>query len=194
MSCTARTLEGDKSPLQTSLCTAEIPGFRKGASPARAMAFISEGSLGLRCSLRLDTEEDFPRLKKERQLPTGDFFILLGGLFLGRENGTHGWRGSCSSVLAACHQHSLLSAQKLLVSAWKLPLFHSRGCFHSSSSALKSCWVNSPSLCKAAAVQVRKGSSLSSPAAKGWILWKKPQLSGKLGSHKGVQKHLSILL
>lgn len=112
------------------------------------MAFISEGSLGLRCSLRLDTEEDFPRLKKERQLPTGDFFILLGGLFLGRENRTHGWRGSCSSVLAACHQHSPLSAQKLLVSAWKLPLFHSRGCFHSSSSTLKSCWVNSPSLCK----------------------------------------------
>lgn len=89
----AWTLEGDKHPLETSLCTAENLGFWKRASPARAMAFISEGSLGLRCSLRLDTEEDFPRLKKERQLPTGDFFILLGGLFLGRESGTHGWRG-----------------------------------------------------------------------------------------------------
>lgn len=54
--------------------------------PASAMAFISEGSLGLRCSFRLETEEDFPRLKKERQLPTGDFFILLGGLFLEQES------------------------------------------------------------------------------------------------------------
>lgn len=93
------------------------------------MAFISEGSLGLRCSLRLDTEEDFPRLKKERQLPTGDFFILLGGLFLGRENGTHGWRVGCSSILAACYQHSLLSAQKLQVSAWNLPLFPAEDVF-----------------------------------------------------------------
>lgn len=63
--------------LETSLLEA---GF--APLPARAMAFISEGSLGLRCSLRLDTDDDFPRLKKERQLPTGDFFILLGGLFL----------------------------------------------------------------------------------------------------------------
>ena len=57
------------------------------------MAFISEGSLGLRCSLRLDTDDDFPRLKKERQLPTGDFFILLGGLFLECENRANCWRG-----------------------------------------------------------------------------------------------------
>lgn len=57
------------------------------------MAFISEGSLGLRCSLRLDTDDDFPRLKKERQLPTGDFFILLGGLFLEWENRANCWRG-----------------------------------------------------------------------------------------------------
>ncbi|KAG8141491.1 hypothetical protein E2320_007108, partial [Naja naja] len=53
--------------------------------PARAIAFISDGSLGLRCSFRLESEDDFPRLKKERQLPTGDFFILLGGLFLQQE-------------------------------------------------------------------------------------------------------------
>lgn len=46
------------------------------------MAFSSFGSLGLRCSLRLDMEEDLPRLKKERQLPTGDFLDLIGGLFL----------------------------------------------------------------------------------------------------------------
>lgn len=51
-------------------------------SPARAMAFSSLGSLGLRWSLRFDMEEDFPRLKKERQLPTGDFLDLIGGLFL----------------------------------------------------------------------------------------------------------------
>lgn len=49
------------------------------------MAFISVGSLGLRVNFLLDIEEDdedFPRLKKERQLPTGDFFIFGGGLFL----------------------------------------------------------------------------------------------------------------
>jgi hypothetical protein len=46
------------------------------------MAFISEGSLSLRCNFRLETDDDFPRLKKERQLPTGDFFILFWGLFL----------------------------------------------------------------------------------------------------------------
>lgn len=51
-------------------------------SPAIAMAFSSLGSLGLRCSLRFDMEEDLPRLKKERQLPTGDFLDLIGGLFL----------------------------------------------------------------------------------------------------------------
>lgn len=51
-------------------------------SPFKAMAFISEGSLSLRCNLRLETEDDFPKLKKERQLPTGDFFILFWGLFL----------------------------------------------------------------------------------------------------------------
>lgn len=51
-------------------------------SPARAMALSSVGSLGLRCSLRLDIAEDLPKLKKERQLPTGDFLDLLGGLFL----------------------------------------------------------------------------------------------------------------
>lgn len=46
------------------------------------MALSSLGSLGLRWSLRLDMEEDLPRLKKERQLPTGDFFAFTGGLFL----------------------------------------------------------------------------------------------------------------
>lgn len=51
-------------------------------SPARAIALSSVGSLGLRCSLRLDIAEDLPKLKKERQLPTGDFLDLLGGLFL----------------------------------------------------------------------------------------------------------------
>ena len=51
------------------------------------MAFSSLGSLGLRGSLRLDMEEDLPRLKKERQLPTGDFLDLIGGLFLLLENG-----------------------------------------------------------------------------------------------------------
>lgn len=51
-------------------------------SPFRAMAFISEGSLSLRCNFRLETDDDFPKLKKERQLPTGDFFILFWGLFL----------------------------------------------------------------------------------------------------------------
>lgn len=56
--------------------------MRMNDSPARAMAFSSLGSLGLRCSLRLDIDEDLPKLKKERQLPTGDFLDLLGGLFL----------------------------------------------------------------------------------------------------------------
>lgn len=50
---------------------------RREDSPFRAMAFISEGSLSLRCSFRFETDEDFPKLKKERQLPTGDFFILF---------------------------------------------------------------------------------------------------------------------
>lgn len=51
-------------------------------APGRAMVFSSLGSLGLRCSLRLDMEDDLPRLKNERQLPTGDFLDLMGGLFL----------------------------------------------------------------------------------------------------------------
>lgn len=61
------------------------PQHRKGkhCPPFKAMAFISEGSLSLRCSFRFETEDDLPRLKKERQLPTGDFFILFGGLLLG---------------------------------------------------------------------------------------------------------------
>lgn len=46
------------------------------------MALSSLGSLGLRCSLRLDMDDDLPRLKKERQFPTGDFLDLMGGLFL----------------------------------------------------------------------------------------------------------------
>lgn len=46
------------------------------------MVLSSLGSLGLRCSLRLDIAEDLPKLKKERQLPTGDFLDLLGGLLL----------------------------------------------------------------------------------------------------------------
>lgn len=50
--------------------------------PASAMALSSLGSLGLRCNFRLDMEEDLPRLKNERQLPTGDFLDLIGGLFL----------------------------------------------------------------------------------------------------------------
>lgn len=89
------------------------------------MAFISEGSLGLRCSLRLDMEDDFPRLKKERQLPTGDFFILLGGLFLGEKMEHMDGGGLQLNPGCLLYQHSLLSAQKLLVSAWKLPLSHS---------------------------------------------------------------------
>lgn len=56
---------------------------RREHSPFRAMAFISEGSLSLRCNFRLETDDDFPKLKKERQLPTGDFFILFCGLLLG---------------------------------------------------------------------------------------------------------------
>lgn len=50
--------------------------------PASAMALSSLGSLGLRCNFRLDMEEDLPKLKNERQLPTGDFLDLIGGLFL----------------------------------------------------------------------------------------------------------------
>lgn len=46
------------------------------------MALSSLGSLGLRCNFRLDMEEDLPKLKKDRQLPTGDFLDLIGGLFL----------------------------------------------------------------------------------------------------------------
>jgi len=45
--------------------------------PFRDRAFISEGSLSFRCNFRLETDDDFPKLKKERQLPTGDFFILF---------------------------------------------------------------------------------------------------------------------
>lgn len=51
-------------------------------SPASAMALSSLGSLGLRCNFRLDMDEDLPKLKNERQLPTGDFLDLIGGLFL----------------------------------------------------------------------------------------------------------------
>lgn len=54
----------------------------RGHQPFRAMAFISEGSLSFRCNFRLETDDDFPKLKKERQLPTGDFFILFWGLLL----------------------------------------------------------------------------------------------------------------
>lgn len=50
--------------------------------PPNAMALSSLGSLGFRCSLRLDVEEDLPRLKNDRQLPTGDFFDFIGCLFL----------------------------------------------------------------------------------------------------------------
>lgn len=49
----------------------------KNDSPLKAIAFSSFGSLGLRCSLRLDVAEDLPKLKKERQLPTGDFLDLM---------------------------------------------------------------------------------------------------------------------
>lgn len=49
------------------------------------MALSSFGSLGLRCSLRLDIEEDLPKLKKDRQLPTGDFLDFMGCLFLGNK-------------------------------------------------------------------------------------------------------------
>ena len=54
------------------------------------MALSSLGSLGFLCSLRLDMEDDFPRLKKDRQLPTGDFLALTGGLFLGAGRETVG--------------------------------------------------------------------------------------------------------
>lgn len=47
--------------------------------PGNAMLFISLGSLGCRFSLRLDTEWDLLRWKKESQLPTGDFLALAGG-------------------------------------------------------------------------------------------------------------------
>lgn len=50
------------------------------------MALSSFGSLGLRCSFRLDIEEDLPKLKKDRQLPTGDFLDFMGSLFLGQKN------------------------------------------------------------------------------------------------------------
>lgn len=50
-----------------------------GISPGSAMLFISFGSLGCRFSLRLDTEWDFPKWKKDSQLPTGDFLALAGG-------------------------------------------------------------------------------------------------------------------
>lgn len=49
------------------------------------MALSSFGSLGLRCSFRLDIEEDLPRLKNDRQLPTGDFLDFMGCLFLGKK-------------------------------------------------------------------------------------------------------------
>lgn len=55
---------------------------RRSHLPASAMALSSLGSLGLRCNFRLDMEEDLPKLKKDRQLPTGDFLDLIGGLFL----------------------------------------------------------------------------------------------------------------
>ena len=49
---------------------------RQKSEPGRAMVFISLGSLGWRCSLRLAVVDDFPILKNERQLATGDFFTL----------------------------------------------------------------------------------------------------------------------
>lgn len=53
--------------------------------PPNAMALSSLGSLGFRCSLRLDVDEDLPRLKNDRQLPTGDFFDFIGCLFLDKK-------------------------------------------------------------------------------------------------------------
>lgn len=63
------------------------------------MALSSLGSLGLRCNFRLDMEEDLPRLKNERQLPTGDFLDLIGGLFLKIEGGRGPNRQRTSELL-----------------------------------------------------------------------------------------------
>lgn len=77
---------------------------RRNNLPARAMALSSLGSLGLRCNFRLDMEEDFPKLKKERQLPTGDFLDLIGGLFLKMK--MEGWEqtGTGHQSFGACSQ------------------------------------------------------------------------------------------
>lgn len=57
--------------------------------PPNAMALSSLGSLGFLWSLRLDVEEDLPRLKNDRQLPTGDFFDFIGCLFLYKKKEKH---------------------------------------------------------------------------------------------------------
>ena len=86
--------------------------------PASTTTSVSEGSLGLRCSRRLATEDGFRRLKQERQLPAGDSFVLLGGRCLERENSD--WCESC--VVRGEGRAALSSCQQLLVpgTAWFL--------------------------------------------------------------------------
>ena len=79
--------------------------------PARTTTSVSEGTLALRCSWRLATEDGFLGLKQEHQQPAAGSFILLGGLVLEREKSER-----CESCMVQGEGGDALSScQHLLV-------------------------------------------------------------------------------